>query len=158
MAHQIRHVEALPDLSASAKEDDVALLRIGGWAPFSCIEYRQNVKSKTKHTGLMFSTVNSLVDPVEFFTVPGVNAVSATLPGSSGTQRQLGRVNDFLKNTQALGGGVCVCYRTIKGNCWGSESDKPPLSELHEPLPKHGKNKASAPTPRSGYDHMRAFL
>lgn len=35
------------------EEDDVALLRLGGWALFSCIQYRKNAlkgKSKIKHT------------------------------------------------------------------------------------------------------------
>ncbi len=40
-------------VSTLSEDDDVALLRLGGWALFSCIQYRKNAlknKSRTKHT------------------------------------------------------------------------------------------------------------
>ena len=42
----------VPPASTLVDEDDVALLRLGGWALFSCIQYRKSAlkgKSKIKH-------------------------------------------------------------------------------------------------------------
>lgn len=56
MTCQIASMEAdhvPPTASHTDQEEDVALLRLGGWALFSCIQYRQNAlkgKSKTNHT------------------------------------------------------------------------------------------------------------
>jgi hypothetical protein len=52
-----QHIQSATDAAIAVptvtEDDDVGLLRLGGWALFSCIQYRKNAlkgKSKTKHT------------------------------------------------------------------------------------------------------------
>ena len=56
ISHHIELIDAVPPSTShmgSSEEEDVALLRLGGWALFSCIQYRKQAlkgKTKTKHT------------------------------------------------------------------------------------------------------------